>query len=148
MKVSIAVVKLFLRTSKVLADGSSPIMLKCSFNGTKELSTGYSCTARFWDKKNECIKKGYPNYASINSIIGKMKQDAIERRNEFERKGEAYTPAMVLKKEEEVVVKRDDFKTLMDKYTVSLSPTTKKTWKAFYNSFLRFKKVESILDVD
>ena len=148
MKVSQASIRLILRTSKVLSDGSHPIYLRCSFNGMKEVSTGYSCTVKHWNKKSECIKKGYPNYSSINSVITKMKNDAIERRNEFERKGEAYTPAMVLKKEEEVVVKRDDFKTLMDKYTVSLSPTTKKTWKAFYNSFLRFKKVESILDVD
>ena len=47
MKVSIAVVKLFLRTSKKLADGSSPIKLKCAFNGTSEVSTGYSCPPRF-----------------------------------------------------------------------------------------------------
>lgn len=33
MKVSIAVIKLVLRTNKVLADGSHPIMLRVSFNG-------------------------------------------------------------------------------------------------------------------
>lgn len=54
MKVSIAVIKLVLRTNKVLADGTHPIMLRVSFNGMKERATGYSCSVRFWDKKNEC----------------------------------------------------------------------------------------------
>lgn len=57
MKVSIAVIKLVLRTNKVLADGSHPIMLRVSFNGMKERSSGYSCTLKYWDKKNECVKK-------------------------------------------------------------------------------------------
>lgn len=67
MKVSIAVIKLVLRTNKVLADGTHPIMLRCSFNGMKERSTGYSCGIRYWDKKNECIKKGFPNFIVINA---------------------------------------------------------------------------------
>ena len=40
MKVSIAVIKLVLRTNKVLSDGSRPIMLRVSFNGMKERSIG------------------------------------------------------------------------------------------------------------
>ena len=73
-----------------------------------------------------------------------MKQDAIERRNEFERKGEAYTPAMVLKPKEILTVSNDDLKALIDKYTVALSPTTCKVWKSFYNSFLGYIGKNSI----
>ena len=38
MKVSIAVIKLVLRTNKLLSDGTHPIMLRCSFNGMIEVS--------------------------------------------------------------------------------------------------------------
>lgn len=145
MKVSSAVIRLMLRTSKVLADGSNPIYLRVSFNGMKEVSCGYSCTAKYWDKRNECVKKGYPNYQSINAVLQKMKGDAIDKRNKFELNGIAYTPSMILEKES--IVSKDDFKSLMDKYTVSLSPTTKKTWKAFYNSLARYKKIEKIQEV-
>ena len=144
MKVSIAVVKLFLRTSKVLADGSSPIMLKCSFNGTKEVSTGYSCTARYWDKRNECVKKGFANYLNINAIISKMKQEAIERRDEFERMKVAYTPDMVLKPKEVIVVKPTSFGELIKRHTTTLSPTTAKTWKSFSKDFLKYLEKDDI----
>ena len=148
MKVQSASIKLLLRTSKVLADGSSPIYLRCSFNGMKEVSTGCSCTAKFWDKKNECIKKGYPNYASINQLIQQMKNDAIKRRNQFEVNGIAYTPAMVLQQKVVQTVSNDNLEAMIGRYTAHLSPTTKKTWKAFLNSFNRFRKIETILEVD
>lgn len=147
MKVSSATIKLLLRTSKVLADGSNPIYLRVSFNGMKEVSTGYSCIPRFWDKRNEMIKKGFPNFASINAVIQKMKNDAIERKNKFELKGVVYTPSMILEKEVVFQPSDDDFKGLMDKYTVSLSPTTRKVWKSFYNSFISYKKIEKIQEV-
>lgn len=55
MKVSIARIRLYLKVGKVLADGTSPIMLMCSYNGRKEVSTGYSCTLKYWDKKSELV---------------------------------------------------------------------------------------------
>lgn len=148
MKVQSASIKLIHRTSKVLADGSSPIYLRCSFNGMKEVSTGCSCTAKYWDKKNECIRKGYPNYASINQLIQQMKNDAIKRRNEYEINGIAYTPAMVLQQKVVQTVSNDNLEAMIGRYTAHLSPTTKKTWKAFLNSFNRFRKIETILEVD
>ena len=72
MKVSIAVIKLILRTNKVLADGTHPIMLRVSFNGMKERATGYSCDIRHWDKRNECVKKGYPNFVLVNAELKKQ----------------------------------------------------------------------------
>lgn len=144
MKVSIAVVKLFLRTSKVLADGSHPIMLKCSFNGTKEISTGYSCTLKHWDKRNEVVKKGFPNYLNINAIISKMKQEAIARRDEFERTKTPYTPEMVLKPKEVVVVKQTSLFSLIARHCDTLSPTTAKTWKSFSKDFLKYLEKDDI----
>ena len=69
MKVSVAVVKLVLRTNKKLADGSHPIMLRCSFGGTKEVATGYSCIPKYWDKKNEMVKRGFSNYLTKVSQV-------------------------------------------------------------------------------
>ena len=66
MKVHQAVIRLYLKTSKVLSDGSSPILLRVSFNGFKEVSTHYSCDARHWDKKREEVKRGYPNFLMVN----------------------------------------------------------------------------------
>lgn len=147
MKTSSAVIKLFLRTSKVLSDGSSPIMLKCSFKGTKEVSTTCSCLPKQWDKKTESVKKSNKNYASINQIIHKMKQEAIERRNQFEMDGVIYTPAMVLKPKI-VLATNGDLKTLADRYILGLSPTTQKTWKSFLNNLNNFRKIQSINEVD
>ena len=81
MKVSIAVIKLVLRTNKTLADGSHPIMLRVSFNGMKERSTGYSCLEKYWSKKSEMVKKGYPNFVMVNAELKRMKDEAIAKRN-------------------------------------------------------------------
>ena len=51
MKATIAIIRLVLRTNKVLSTGEHPIMLRCSFHGMKEVSTGYSCSIKYWDKK-------------------------------------------------------------------------------------------------
>lgn len=150
MKVNQATIKLILRASKVLSDGSHPIYLRVNFNGMKEVSTGCSCTSKYWDKKNESIKKGYPNYASINQLILQMKNDAIARRNEFELNHVQYTPAMVLKPKEVLAVANDDLQGLIDRYTANLSPTTCKAWKSFKNSFFEYvgKENMSIKELD
>ena len=44
-----------------------------SFNGKKEVSTGYSCVQKYWDKKSECVKKGFSNWVMINHEINKLK---------------------------------------------------------------------------
>lgn len=148
MKTTTATIKLLLRTSKVLSDGSHPIYLRCNWNGMKEISTGYSCTVKHWDKKNECIKKGYPNYASVNQLIQQMKNDAIERRNQFELNGITYTPAMILKQKEVVKVNPSNIEGLIKRYTVGLSAGTCKVWKSFWNSFKSFSKITDINEVD
>lgn len=58
MKVHQAVIRLYLKTSKVLSDGSSPILLRVSFNGFKEVSTHYSCDARHSFAQNYIEKGG------------------------------------------------------------------------------------------
>jgi len=49
MKTTIAIIRLVLRTNKVLSTGDHPIMLRCSYSGMKEVSTGYSCSIKYWE---------------------------------------------------------------------------------------------------
>ncbi|MBO7731130.1 MAG: phage integrase SAM-like domain-containing protein [Methanobrevibacter sp.] len=146
MKTSTAIIKLVLRINKVLSDGSHPIMLRVQFKGRKELSTGYSCLPRYWNEKQECVKKGYPNYAAINAAIGKKKMDVIARRDAYELNGVAYTPSMLLADEEVTVVKPSSLNELIKRHTSVLSPTTQKTWKSFHKDFLAYLN-ESDIDV-
>lgn len=72
MKVSAATINYYLKTSKLLSDGTHPIMLRVCFNGYKDVSSHYSCSVRYWDKKNQQIKKGYPNYNIINYELNNL----------------------------------------------------------------------------
>lgn len=148
MKVSIAVIKLVLRTNKVLADGTHPIMLRVSFNGMKERSTGYSCSLKFWSKKDECVKKGFPNYVIINHEIQKMKNAAIERRNEFERLGAVYTPSMVLARDEVKNNVTNNLNGLIQRYIdeKGLEAKTIEKWNIVKRSLCNFSSNDLIVD--
>ena len=147
MKVSIAVIKFVLRTNKVLADGSHPIMLRCSFNGMRERSTGYSCLPRYWDKKSECVKKGYPNYAMVNYELKKQKDEAIRRRDEFIASDEVYTPSMILAKEEVRNALTNDFRGLIERYIdeKGLEARTIEKWWIVYRSVLKYSGRKELL---
>lgn len=135
-KCSVAKIRLYLKEGKTLSDGSNPIMLMCSFNGRKEVSTSCSCIPRYWDKRNECVKKGYPNWLMINSMIKKMKDDAIAIRDEYERLGEVYTPSMILSPRKSLSAVSNDLKTLISNYISDKgleSRTVEKWWIVYRN---------------
>ena len=140
MKVSIAVIKLVLRCNKTLADGSHPIMLRVSFNGMKERSSGYSCTEKFWDKKNEMVKKGYPNFVMVNAELKRMKDEAIARRDGFIARNEVYSPAMILTKDEVRNALTNDFCGLIERYIdeKGLESKTIEKWNIVKRSVIRF----------
>lgn len=140
MKVSIAVIKLVLRTNKVLSDGSHPIMLRVSFNGMKERSSGYSCTEKYWDKKNECVKKGYPNFVMVNAELKRIKDEAISRRDGFIARNEVYSPAMILAKDEVRNALTNDFKGLIQRYIdeKGLESKTIEKWNIVKRSVIKF----------
>ena len=140
MRVSLAKIRLYLKTSKKLADGSHPIMLMCSFNGRKEVSTSCSCIPKYWDKKGECVKKGYPNWLVINSMIKKMKDDAIAIRDEYERLGEVYKPSMILSPKKVLCAVRSDLKTLISEYIdeKGVDVSTAQKWWVVYRSVVKF----------
>lgn len=148
MKVSIARIRLYLKEGKTLADGSNPIMLMCSFNGRKEVSTSYSCTPKYWDKKSECVKKGYPNWVMINHAINQLKNEAIERRNEYERLGEVYTPQMILTPKKVLSGHRNDLNGLIADYIAdkSLKENTAYNWKYLFNLISEFDNDKVIVN--
>lgn len=148
MKVSIARIRLYLKEGKTLADGSNPIMLMCSFNGRKEISTGYSCVPKYWSKKSECVKKGFPNYVIINHEIQKMKNEAIERRNEYERLGEVYTPQMILSPKKVLSGSKNDLNGLISDYISdkSLKENTAYNWKYLFNLISEFDNKNVIVN--
>ena len=116
MKTTIAIIRLVLRTNKVLSTGEHPIMLRCSFHGMKEVSTGYSCSIKYWDKKNECIKKGYPCYLVINQELKKLKDAAISKRDRYIASDEVYSPSMVLDTSDRYNAVTNDLNGLIQRY--------------------------------
>ena len=140
MRVSIAVVKLVLRTNKVLSDGTHPIMLRCSFNGMKERSTGYSCSPKFWDKRNECVRKGYPNFVMVNYELKRLKDEAIAKRDSYIASGEVYSPAMILARDEVKNAVTNDFKGLIQRYIdeKGLEAKTIEKWNIVKRNVLLF----------
>ena len=140
MKVKIAVIKLVLRTNKVLSDGSHPIMLRVSFNGMKEHASGYSCLPKYWDKKSECVLRGYPNFVMVNHELKKLKDEAIRRRDEFVARGEVYTPSMVLDREEVRNAVTNDFCGLIQRYIdeKGLEAKTIEKWNIVKRSVIKF----------
>ena len=140
MRVSIAVIKLVLRTNKLLSDGTHPIMLRCSFNGMKERSTGYSCSVKYWDKKNECVKKGFPNFVMVNYELKRLKDEAIAKRDSYIASGEVYSPSMVLAREEVKNALTNDFKGLIQRYIdeKGLEAKTIEKWNIVKRNVLSF----------
>lgn len=96
MKVNEPRISLTLRTNKTLADGTHPIMLRVSFGGMKEKSTGYSVGVGNWDKKKEQIKKGYPNCKGINSELEKIKNEAVMRMLQQKMDGKGFDIAHII----------------------------------------------------
>ena len=148
MKVSLARIRLYLKEGKTLADGSHPIMLMCSFNGRKEVSTGYSCIPKYWSKKDECVKKGYPNWVMINHSINQLKNEAIERRNEYERLGEVYTPQMILSPKKVLSGHTNVLNGLIEEYISekSLKENTAYNWKYLYHLISEFDSDKVIVN--
>jgi len=147
-KVTIAKIRLYLKTGKTLSDGSSPIMLMCSFNGRKEVSTGYSCIQKYWDERGQCVKKGYPNWLMINSMIKKMKDDAIAIRDDYERLGESYTPSMILSPRKSLSAVTNDLKGLIGRYISEkgLGSRSIEKWWIVYRNVTKFYGREVIVN--
>lgn len=140
MKTSSAVCKLKLYTSKTLKNGENPIMISVAWGGSqKYASTGFSCTPKYWDAKNEIVKRGYPNYTAINEAILDKKNKVIVRRIEFEKNNIPYTSSMLLDTKEDFRGNKLIYSDLVEQYIKenSLGFNTAKTYR---RNFVLLKK--------
>lgn len=101
MKTEKAKIKLIVRTNKLLADKTHPIMLRINWQGErKEKSTGFSCNLINWATTDECLKiKGkdaLPNAATINAIILGLKHQAEKIRDNYILNGKLYSAEMII----------------------------------------------------
>lgn len=90
MKVESCVISVILRDRKK-PDGTQSIAIRACFHGRVVKTLPVSVNAKYWDKKNQCVKKSYPNAGMINKIINEEKQRIVSRKLQFESKCEYYT---------------------------------------------------------
>ena len=139
MRTTIARINLVLRTNKRLSDGTFPIMLRVNWKGMKERATGYSCSIKFWNKAEQCVRKGYPNFVMVNHELKRLKDEAIRKRDEYIASGRVYSPSMILSKEDDRNVVTGDLKGLIQRYIVEkgVRPRTIEQWYVSYTAIRR-----------
>lgn len=70
-------IKAVLYTSKRLANGEHPVMLRViKDRKVKYISTGFNCTIEMWDKENNQPKKKHPLYKEAKILIGNKTLEA------------------------------------------------------------------------
>lgn len=63
-------IKAILFTSKTLANGEHPIMLRVNFNGSRKYkSLGISCSPKYWNKDKSEVRKSHPQAKLLNKTI-------------------------------------------------------------------------------
>ncbi|MDD7010003.1 MAG: Arm DNA-binding domain-containing protein, partial [Candidatus Cryptobacteroides sp.] len=63
-------IKAILFTSKTLANGEHPIMLRVNFNGSRKYkSLGISCLPKDWNKEKSEVRKSHPQAKLLNKTI-------------------------------------------------------------------------------
>ena len=95
-KLSTASIRLVMKKNRMNRNGEYPIYICVCFGGRVEKATGVSCLERHWDSKREVIKGQCPNSAVLNKMLSDIKQNVINRKNDFEYNGRVYTPSMLL----------------------------------------------------
>jgi hypothetical protein len=84
----------------------------------------------------------------INHAIQQLKNEAIERRNEYERLGEVYTPQMILSPKKVLSGHRNDLNGLICDYISdkSLKENTAYNWKYLFNLISEFDNKDVIVN--
>ncbi len=81
-------IKPVLFKSKELSNGEHPIMIRISdgnkSNKQRYVSTGYSTTVKYWDKKESCLRNSHPDKALMEKVIDKMIRDIKDHKLELE----------------------------------------------------------------
>lgn len=97
MKNAKAAVAALLYTSKTLANGEHPIMIRVCYNNKRKYkSTGLSCPKKLWNAVKREVRSRHPLSVNMNAIIGSELLRLKNRVLEFERQGAAYSAQAVL----------------------------------------------------
>lgn len=81
-----------LKKSKVLKDGTVPIILQILMNRKKrEIFIGHSVKAEHWDDKKREPNRKHPNSVRLRSLINKVLIDANDILMELQKKSNTYT---------------------------------------------------------
>ena len=104
-----ATVKVILFTSKTLANGEHPIMLKITKNRLRKyIGLGINCSLKYWNKEKELPKPNHPKRTEIVSLINRFEKEFTDKIQEFSLQQKDYTTALladtVLKKSKSAVV--------------------------------------------
>ena len=112
VKNKIAIVKVVLFTSKVLANGEHPIILRITKNKIrKHISIGINCLPKYWDISKQAPRANHPKRADIMALINKFEKDFSAKIQEYNYQSKEYTidqlVSAVLSKPQDIVV--EDF---------------------------------------
>lgn len=92
MKIAKATVTALLYTSKTLANGEHPVMLRVCYNGKRKYkSTGLSCPAKLWNAAKQEVRGRHPLSVNMNAVIHAELIGLKNKVLDFERQGMAYS---------------------------------------------------------
>ena len=140
-KLSSASIRLVMKKNRMNRNGEYPIYLVVCFSGRVEKATGVSCLSRHWDSKREIIKGQCPNAAVLNKMLSDIKQNVINRKNDFEYNGRVYTPSMLLEDcKVEYNAKSNVYIDVMNRLITDrrLGTSTKKRYGYAYNKLCEY----------
>ena len=80
MKRNLPTISAVLYSSKTLANGEHPIMLRVSYNGQRKYkSLSISCSEKQWNEKKQEVRLGHPMALNMNTII----RSEIDKANKY-----------------------------------------------------------------
>ena len=87
-----AIVKVVLFTSKTLANGEHPLVLRINKHKTrKHISIGVNCFPKYWDISKQSPKANHPKRTEIVALINKFERDFSDKIQEYNYHSKEYT---------------------------------------------------------
>lgn len=98
MKKTLPSISVVLYTSKQLANGEHPIMLRVTYNNQRKYKgIGISCQKKEWNDKKGEVRSTHPNAVNINTLIRSEKKKAEEVVLTLEKSGVVYSAQSIIK---------------------------------------------------
>lgn len=98
MKKTLPSISIVLYTSKELANGEHPIMLRVSYNNQRKYKgIGVSCQKKDWNDKKGEVRASHPNAVNVNMLIRREKKNAEDVVLTLEKSGVVYSAQSIIK---------------------------------------------------